>query len=466
MALAWLVLLLIAAAPAAAAPVALTPASGEAGAPTTLLARKLPPGSEVELRIGGGRVKELRADAHGKLATTQRIPTAGGRRVRVALQNARGEHVVLHYRVGSRWSGESAASGADWRGRVMRVSADLQRGKLVVIAELRGLTAGAALEATYAGRRVAEGAAGPTGHGTLRLVLPQEAAGRRLEVRAGDAQLAADLPVPPATVVATGDIACRAPYETDAQHCRHPETAWLTDQLDPDVIALAGDVQYESGSLDEFHGSFDLTWGRLDIPLRPVPGNHEYRTPGATGFYDYFAEQSGWRPPPWYAYDVGPWRLLALNSNCESGRADCVEENEWLRANLVAEPHRCTLAYWHHPRYSSGFHGSDPRTTALWQTLDAADAELVISGHDHDYERFAPQDAQGQHDEIGMRQFVVGTGGEEPSVIHDPRAPHSEYSQNREFGVLVLRLYADAYSWRFVGLSGRTLDRGNGSCIQ
>ena len=196
-----------------------------------------------------------------------------------------------------------------------------------------------------------------------------------------------------------------------------------------------------------------------------MPGNHEYRTPGASGFFDYFALQARWRPPPYYAYNVGAWRLLALNSNCEPERVDCVAEERWLRANLAAEPHKCTLAYWHHPRYSSGFHGSDPRMNAFWEPLDAADAEIVISGHDHHYERFARQDATGQRTAIGMQQFVVGTGGNHPSVIREPLAPHSERRQNEHFGVLLLRLYDDAYSWRFVALGGRVLDQGNGDCF-
>jgi 3',5'-cyclic AMP phosphodiesterase CpdA len=295
-------------------------------------------------------------------------------------------------------------------------------------------------------------------------VLPQSAVGQQLEVRARGLELATALPTPPATLVATADIACQAPYETTEQECRHAETAALAEGLAPDAVALPGDIQYESGTMREFRGSFHPTWGQLRVPLRPVPGNHEYRTPGAADYFDYFAWQSAWRPPPWYAYSVGSWRLIALNSNCEPDRADCEAQGRWLRANLEAEPHRCTLAYWHHPRYSSGFHGSDPRTTPFWRALDRAGAEIVISGHDHHYERFAPQDAGGQRDADGVRQFVVGTGGSYPSVIRSPRAPHSESSQNRHFGVLVLRLYDDAYSWRFVALDGRTLDYGQGGC--
>ena len=466
MLLAWLVVVLaLAAVPAAAAPVRLVPASGEAGARTTLLASELPPGSRVELRVGRRPVDVLSADSRGRVVVRERIPPNSRSRVRIALRDARGQHAVLHYRVGSRWSNFRAAASADWAGRVLRVAADLRRGKLLARAQVHGLSPGQRVVARYGGRAVGRAEAGEEGVALLQTLLPQDAAGRQLRVRGRGVDLIGTLPTPPATVVAVADIACRAPYETSEQRCRHAETATLTERLEPDVVAIAGDVQYDDGRLSEFRGSFHPTWGQLSAPIRAVPGNHEYRTPGASGFFDYFAWQAGWRPPPWYAYDVGPWRLIALNSNCEPERVDCVAEEQWLRANLDAEPHRCTLAYWHHPRFSSGFHGSDPRSAGLWSALDAAGAEIVISGHDHHYERFAPQDVAGQLNPDGIRQFVVGTGGNAPSVIREPLAPHSERRQNTDFGVLLLRLYEDAYSWRFVALGGRVLDSGNGSCV-
>jgi 3',5'-cyclic AMP phosphodiesterase CpdA len=299
-------------------------------------------------------------------------------------------------------------------------------------------------------------------------VLPQSAVGQQLEVRARGLELATALPTPPATLVATADIACQAPYETTEQECRHAETAALAEGLAPDAVALPGDIQYESGTMREFRGSFHPTWGQLRVPLRPVPGNHEYRIEGARDYFAYFEEQASWRPPSWYAYNLGPWHIVALNSNCERPAVPCGGDEEqvnWLRAELAADTHRCTLAYWHHPRYSSGFHGSDPRTASLWRILDQADAEIVLSGHDHHYERLAPQDENGRRSEVGMRQFVVGTGGSKPSVVREPGAPHSEYAQNLHFGVLRLRLYEDTYAWRFVALNGEALDRGAGSCL-
>jgi hypothetical protein len=469
-ALVWLVLvLLVAVPPASAAPVQLLPASGTAGSHATLVASELPPQSEVELRVGNGSVKRLRANSAGVVTTRELIPRRARGRVPVSVKDARGDAALLHYDVRSRWAQAASFASADWRGRVADIAANLSRGRLVVAVDVRGLLPEERVSARFGGRRVARAIAGPRGRATLHAVLPQEATGRQLVVKGRRLRLASTLPTPPATAVVAADIACKAPYETYEDRCEHAEVAELADSLNPDVIVLPGDVTQGNGTLSEFRRSFDLSWGQLEIPLRPTPGNHEYRVPGAAGYFDYFEMQSGgWRPPPWYAFNVGDWRFFALNSNCEEGRVDCgpdSEQEQWLRANLEAEPSRCTVAFWHHPRYSSGFHGSDPRTASIWRTLDQAGAELVLTGHDHHYERFALQDENGQPSDGGMREFVVGTGGNAMSVVREPRAPHTRYAQNREFGVLRLGLYGDVYTWRFIGLNGKTMDRGVGGCF-
>jgi hypothetical protein len=464
----WLALFLLVAPPAGAATVHLTPASGEAGGQTTLIARGLVPNSGVALFVGRRPVDLVRAGSDGTLIVRERIPRDERGRVRVKLQDERGNRAILRYHVRSRWSGKVSAATGDLEGRVLRVATDLRLGRLVAITRVRGLAPGRRLRASYARTRVGKTTAGDGGRARIRAVLPETAAGRRLVVKGRGVRLAVTIPTPPATIAVAGDIACRPPYETYDGHCQHAETAALTASLRPDAIALPGDIQYDAGRMSEFRRSFGPTWGQLEAPLRPTPGNHEYRTQGAADYFDYFEFQSGWRPPPWYSYNVGPWRLIALNSNCEKGRVDCSsgsEQEEWLRANLAAEPYRCTLAYWHHPRYSSGFHGSDTRTVSLWRILDQAGAEIVLSGHDHHYERFALQDENGQYSDFGMRQFVVGTGGSAPSVVRRPRAPHSEYAQNRHFGVLRLRLYEDTYAWGFIGLNGKLLDSGAAGCL-
>jgi hypothetical protein len=468
-ALVWLVIVLFAAPAASAAPVQLLPASGAPGTHATVVASELPPQSQVELSVEGGTTKQLRANDAGVISTRELIPSGARGRVSLRLREASGGRAVLHYAVRSRWAPRATFATADWRGRAVRVAGDLRRGKLVAVATVRGLRADERVSARFDGRRVARARAGSRGRARLRAVLPQEATGRPLVVTGRDLRLTSTLPTPPATAVVAADIACKAPYETYEDHCQHGEVAQLVRRLKPDVIVLPGDIQYDGGKLSEFRESFQPTWGRLEAPLRPVAGNHEYRVRGAKGYFDYFEMQSGWRPPPWYAFNVGDWRFIALDSNCEAGRVDCgpnSEQEQWLRANLEAEPYRCTAAFWHNPRYSSGFHGSDPRFASIWRTLDEAGAELVLGGHDHHYERFALQDENGQQDDGGMRQFVVGTGGSTLSVVREPGAPHSRYAQNRQFGVLRLGLFGDVYTWRFVGLNGKTMDEGIGGCYE
>jgi hypothetical protein len=433
----------------------------------TLVATELPPRSSVAVRIGRGSVKHVRANGAGVLTTRELIPRRARGHVRIALEDALGDRALLRYDVRSRWAAVATFASADWRGRAVRVGTDLKLGRLVTIAKVEGLEPGTRVAARFAGERVARATAGRGGRATLRARLPSDAVGQPLVVKSGRLRLASTLPTPPATAVVVGDIACKAPYETYEDHCEHADVAALTSSLNPDVVLLPGDIQYDGGRMSEFRRSFDLSWGQLEIPLRPTPGNHDYRVPEARDYFDYFEMQSGgWRPPPWYAFNLGYWRFIALNSNCEEGRVECgpqSEQEQWLRANLAAEPFRCTLAYWHHPRYSSGFHGSDPRTASMWRSLDQAGAELVLTGHDHHYESFELQDENGQRTDSGMREFVVGTGGSALSVLRE-RVPHSAYAQNREFGVLRLRLLGDVYTWRFIGLNGRTMDKGIGAC--
>ena len=469
MALAWLVLvLLVAAPPAWAAPVQLLPASGQPGVHATLVATELPPRSSVAVRVGHGDVRRLQANSAGVVTTRELIPPRARGSVEISLQDARGDRALLHYDVRSRWAPVATFASADWRGRVVRLETDLKLSRLVTVARVRGLEPGERVAARFAGERVARATAGPRGRATLRARLTSDAVGKTFAVRGRGLRLTSTLPTPPVTAVVAGDIACKPPYETYEDHCEHADVAALARSLNPDVVLIPGDVQYDGGKIGEFRRSFDLSWGKLEAPLRPTPGNHEYRVAGARDYFDYFEMQSGgWRPPPWYAFNLGYWRFIAINSNCEDGRVDCgpqSEQEQWLRANLAAEPFRCTLAYWHHPRYSSGFHGSDPRTASIWRTLDQAGAELVLTGHDHHYERFEPQDENGQRTDSGMREFVVGTGGSALSVVREPRVPHTVYAQNREFGVLRLRLHGDVYTWRFIGLNGKTMDEGIGAC--
>jgi len=256
------------------------------------------------------------------------------------------------------------------------------------------------------------------------------------------------------TLAAAGDVAC-APGEPRTRFaCHQLDTAALIARLDPDAVALLGDLQYETGSLADFQGSFDRTWGRFRDRMRPAVGNHEYGTPGAAGYFAYFGDRAGQPDEGWYSYGLGSWRVVVLNANC--GIVGCragSPQQRWLAADLAAHPARCTLAYWHQPRFSSGLHGSDAALAPLWRTLQRGGADVALSGHDHDYERFAPQDADGRLDRArGIVQFVVGTGGKSHYPIllaHRTSRAHASV-----FGVLRLTLGRGAYRWRFVAEPG------------
>lgn len=234
------------------------------------------------------------------------------------------------------------------------------------------------------------------------------------------------------------------------------------------TIFTAGDNAYENGSASEFARCYEPAWGRFRERTRPAAGNHEYGTTGATGYFSYFGTAAGEPGRGYYSYDLGPWHVIVVNSNCSAigGCGVGSAQERWVRDDLAAHPARCTLAYWHHPRFSSGSHGSDVAMGPIWQALYDAGAELVVSGHDHDYERFAPQNAAGQADpERGVRQFVVGTGGRSHYAF--PRGPiaNSEARDAASFGVLKLTLYSGRYMWEFIPAAGAYFtDAGAGVC--
>jgi hypothetical protein len=279
-------------------------------------------------------------------------------------------------------------------------------------------------------------------------------------------------PVVGPKIAAAGDVACDPEHSSfderrgDELTCRQYATSELLVDADYEAVLVLGDIQYEEGEASAFAQSYDPTWGRAKGSTRPVPGNHEYRTRGASGYFAYFGAAAGDPAEGYYSYDVGAWHVVALNSNCDAvgGCGEGSAQEVWLRADLAASSGRCTLAYWHHPRYSSGTNGSDRATSAFWQALHDAGAEVVLAGHDHDYERFAPQDARGGRDEArGIRQFVVGTGGR--SLRTFPRVePNSEVRDRSSFGVLELTLGANAYAWRFRPAVGSFTDSGSARC--
>ena len=274
-------------------------------------------------------------------------------------------------------------------------------------------------------------------------------------------------------IVAVGDLVCGSGTPAGTP-CKYAETAALVTSIAPSAALLLGDIQYESGSLSNFNTYYHPTWGAHKAITWPAPGNHEYQTSGASGYFDYFngvgvqTGRAGPRGKGYYSFNLGAWHIVALNSNCGSigGCGAGSAQELWLRADLAANPASCTLAYWHHPRFSSGGHGNNSSMQAIWQALYDHGADLVLAGHDHDYERFGPQTAAGSADASrGIRSFVVGTGGKEVEGFGSVKA-NSELRSSNSMGVLKLTLHATSYDWQFVPIPGHTLaDAGTASCI-
>ena len=269
-------------------------------------------------------------------------------------------------------------------------------------------------------------------------------------------------------VVAAGDIACGPTDVPDSQGgtCRQMATSNLILRLHPTAVLLLGDDQYPVGRYQSYESYYAPSWGRFKAITHPVPGNHEYLSRDASGYYDYFGAAAGRPGRGYYSFTLGAWHVIALNGNCSfiEGCFTGSAEERWLAADLRAHPSTCTLAYWHQPRFSSGQHGNDPAYGAFWRDLFAAHADVVLNGHDHDYERFAPQDPLGRAEQSGIREFVVGTGGKSHYRFKTVQ-PNSVVRNDAAFGVLVLSLHPLSYSWRFEAAAGSSFqDSGTGRC--
>ena len=279
-------------------------------------------------------------------------------------------------------------------------------------------------------------------------------------------------------IAAAGDVACNPADpnfnggEGTERNCAQKRTSDLLLTLDPDAVLTIGDAQYNNGLLPDFEASYDPSWGRVKDITRPVIGNHEYFGEG-TGYFDYFngpgvfTGPAGDRDKGYYSYDLGSWHLIALNSVCSriGGCGPASPQARWLEADLAAHPNACTLAYWHHPVFTSSS-GGWSSFRPVYRVLYEAGVELALTGHAHEYERFAPQDYNGDGDPgFGVREFVVGTGGKSLNPGPLTPAPNAEVVDASTFGVLALTLHDGAYSWRFVGTPGGTLtDSGTATC--
>lgn len=269
---------------------------------------------------------------------------------------------------------------------------------------------------------------------------------------------AADDPV----LVGAGDIAsCDDLTGAEA-------TAKLIDKI-PGTVFAVGDLAYPDGSDEQFAKCYGPTWGRFKDRTRPAPGNHEYHKTGASGYARYFGEAAGAPDKGYYSYELGTWHIVVLNSECpEAGGCEANSPQAlWLKQDLAEHATTCTLAYFHKPLFSSGAkHGNDPEVKPLWEVLYHAGADVIINGHDHDYERFAPQDPEGHLDaKHGIREFVVGSGGKNSHRVMGTMQPNSEVQNADTFGVLKLTLHPTGYDWEFVPEAGKTFtDTGRGEC--
>lgn len=263
-------------------------------------------------------------------------------------------------------------------------------------------------------------------------------------------------------ILAAGDIAnCKMLEGAEA-------TAKIIASIPGTVLAL-GDLALSDGSAEQFANCYDKTWGAFKSRTRPAPGNHEFHSSGATPYFDYFGPAAGDPSKGYYSYDLGAWHLIALNGECKQigGCASNSSEEDWLRQDLHAHPAACTLAYWHEPLFSSGAaHGDSPAYVDFWRDLYAAHATIVLNGHDHDYERFAPQDPDGHPaPRRGIREFVVGTGGNHERPFASTPQPNSEVRMTGTFGVLKLTLHSTSYDWQFIPEAGKSFtDSGSSSC--
>jgi len=264
---------------------------------------------------------------------------------------------------------------------------------------------------------------------------------------------------PTAVLVGAGDIAA-------CTSANDEKTAALVAAI-PGTVFTTGDNVYQSGTQAQFRKCYDPSWGRFRDRTYPAIGNHDAVTLDGQAYFAYFGAAAGPPYEGWYSYQAGTWHVIVLNSNCATvgGCGEGSHELTWLKADLAAHPDLCTMAIWHHPRFSSGEHGDDPMSDPFWQVLFSAHADLILNGHDHDYERFAPQTPAGLADPVdGIREIVVGTGGKSLRLFHKVAA-NSEVRNAATYGVLRLDLAPGSYSWQFIATStGAFSDSGTTAC--
>ena len=469
---------------AGAASLSLRPAIAPPGATVTAEGAGWRPGAQVVVRrAGGAALGSARVAFDGRFSAPLRLPRNLRVRTHPVVARSRDEQVPGRLRVAGgvrEWAPRSVTfSFSPVR---IAISRTVAFPTAPVRIDVRGLNPGNFVAARLRDRETVRARADGRGRASVSLSVPQtRLEGSTLTVRAGRIRRVEPFyvvppqttvpPLPPPThphplLAAAGDIACAPGLEVAAGRCHHQQTS---DQLlgaNPDVVAVLGDVQYDRGAAEEFP-EFDRTWGRLKDRIRPAIGNHEYLTEAAAPYFTYFGQPAGAPDRGYYSYDLGAWHVIVLNSNCAI--VECFTDSaqeRWLRADLAAHPDRCTLAYWHHPRHSSAQQFRENTSMQpLWRALAEGGADVVLTGHVHNYERLAPLNAEGAIDrERGIRSFVVGTGGRSYQAM-PRRKPYSEAANTDTFGILLMSLRPDGYGWFFGPEPGDDFtDSGSGIC--
>ena len=261
------------------------------------------------------------------------------------------------------------------------------------------------------------------------------------------------------TLVGAGDIASCSQNNDSA-------TARLLGRI-PGTVFTLGDNAYPDGTAAQFRNCYDPTWGRYKKRTKPSVGNHEYHTAGAKPYFDYFGARAGARGKGYYSYNRGSWHIVVLNSNCDEvgGCGGNSVQGRWLRNDLADNPSDCTLAYFHDPLYASGTSSDAPEVRPFWNILYNWGAEVILAGHAHRYERYAKLTPGGARSTNGIRQFIVGTGGEPGGAFNGPYHPDMQVMKRNTPGVLKLNLRAGSYTWKFVPVAGETFtDSGTDPC--
>jgi hypothetical protein len=268
-------------------------------------------------------------------------------------------------------------------------------------------------------------------------------------------------------IAAAGDIACDPGSNSGApKNCDQDSTAKIVEGLDPAAVLTLGDTQYEKNTLAAYMEVFDKSWGKFKEIIHPAIGNHEYLTKNAQGYFDYFSSAAGDPEKGYYSFDIGDWHFIALNSECShiGGCGKGSEEEKWLMQDLASHNNLCTLAYWHEPRWSSGEHGDAKQMDAIWKDIAAAHVDLVLSGHNHDYERFVPMDGNGRPASDGTIEFVVGTGGKNKYRFTAPASAGEVVRDDTSYGVLKLTLKTGSFGWQFIPADTAFIDSGTAAC--